>query len=95
MPFSFCGQSSATTPSAEARVQMTAKLLDDYSSGRLLGQSAPVGLVSLNILSFLLSFRLGFIAFSYIIHQVSVELSDFLERLGIFLKRSDVEGVYN
>ena len=62
MPSSFCGHSSATTPSAEARVQMTAKLLDDYSSGRVLGQSAPVGLVSLDILSFLLSFRFGFIA---------------------------------
>ena len=86
MPFSFCGHSSATTPSAEARVQMIAKLLDDYSSGRLLGQSAPVGLVSLNILSFLLSFRLGFIAFSYIIHQVSVKLSDFLEKRRIILK---------
>jgi hypothetical protein len=95
MPSSFCRRSSTTTPSAEARVQMTAKLLGDYSSGRLLGQSAPVGLVSLNILSFLLSFRLGFIAFFSIINQVSVELSDFLQRLGIFLKRSAVEGVYN
>jgi hypothetical protein len=70
---------------------MTAKLLDDYSSGRLLGQSAPVGLVSLNILSFLSSFRLGFIAFSYIIHQVSVELSDFLEKRRIILKLFAVE----
>ena len=95
MPSSLCGNSSATTPSAEARVQMTAKLLKDYFSGRLLGQSAPVGLVSLNILSFLLSFRLGFIASFFILNQVSVELSDFLQRLGIFLKRSDVEGVYN
>ena len=95
MSFSFCGHSSTTTPSAEARVLMTAKLLDDYSSGRLLGQSAPLGLVSLNILSFLLSFRLGFIESFFIIHQVSVKLSDFLQRLGVFLKRSDVEGVYN
>ena len=79
MPSSFCRRSSATAPSAEARVLMTAKLLDDYSSGRLLGHSAPVGLVSLNILSFLLSFRLGFIAFFSIINQVSVELSDFVQ----------------
>jgi hypothetical protein len=84
MPSSFCGHSSTTTPSTEARVQMTAKLLKDYSSGRLLGQSAPVGLVYLDILSFLLSFRLGFIASFFIINQVSVELSVFLQKRRLF-----------